>query len=252
MINAITTLSSGQNTTGIILPWLSITANGKRGGPQSVVDGRFALTDGVDASDVQGRGASAFITSSVLSGVRVASFGILTSLAHDPLKSLTRITSVATTFTRIAVDDFLRAKTSSRDTSASEEIGGFYGFGGREGPARTALSLVLNWGGLSSGDPVDGGHLGEFEGVSLGDDWGVNGGGSDVAGHFFFELSTSHVCEFGETESGTGAVGVESSDDLAGGQEVLESFLFLGISCVSLVPVLVVLLEGSEVQGVGG
>jgi len=221
VINAKSALAGIQNTTSVVLPWLSITADGKRHLGELFVDGTFILSNGNDLSNVQGGSARALLARTVFGSVGVAALSILASLLHDPVESLARISSVATGFSAIAVDDFLRAE--GHDLSTGHEIGRFDGFGGGESPAGTALFLVLNGSGHSLGDPIDGRHLRNLEGGSfVGEDVG-DGTRSAETKHGVPELFRAHVSELGETKSSGSAVGIKFLNLGTSHQEVVES-----------------------------
>jgi len=127
------------------LPWLGIAADGKRHLSERVVHRGFVTGDGDDLADADGGRASAGLAVSGARVVRIARGGI-EAVGLDPFEGLTRITSVATVLSAIAIDDLLGR--SFGDTTASNQVSRFSFFGGRECPAGTTLCLVLNWGGF--------------------------------------------------------------------------------------------------------
>jgi len=234
-------LVSIEDTSGVVLPWLSIAADGERHALKGGVDSTFFASDGGDGGDLQVsvRSALAAGTLSVLAGVRVAFFGILSSLVDDPLEGFLGITSLASIVVGVAVNNFLR--TSDGHGVVGHQVGRLNGFSGRESPARSALFLVLDWGGLSLGDPVDGssGGIGVDE---------VGGDGvkrlSRAETEQLLELFSGPVGVLRISESGAAAVLVHFGDLVGGHDEVAELFLTLEGSSVGLVPELVVLVEG--------
>jgi len=237
MIDGVSALGSVENTSSVVLPWLSIAADGERHGTKSRIHGSFVTSDGDDLVDVDGRRASARCATSVTCGVWVAAFSV-EAVGLDPAESLTRVTSVASSISTIAVDDFLRS--SIRDTSSSDEVGGFGFFSGREGPARTTLTLVLDWSGLTSGNPVDGTSrclqlfLGEMGLQRL-------VGNETKESSELFERPVGELCV---PEGGAFAVLVGIGDLGNGGDEVLELGLTFSVRSVCSVPELVELVEG--------
>jgi len=232
-------LGSGEDTSGVVLPWLGIAADGEGHALEGLVDGGLVASNGGDGGDLQVgvRSALGRSTGAVLSGVRVARFGIETALVNDPLESLLRITTVATIIAGVAVDDFLRG--TSRDGVTSHQVGGLNGLGGRESPAASALFLVLDRGGLSLGNPIDGTRRGI--GVDGGRD-GVQGLGR-LESKELLEFSGRPISELRVTKSGGLGVLVLFSNLVSGSNEVTETFLTLERSSVSLVPEGVELIE---------
>jgi len=62
--------------------------------------------------------------------------------------------TVASVAGGIASDELLLRERL--EGAVSDLVGTFHGTSGREGPARSALSLILDWGDGTSGNPVDG------------------------------------------------------------------------------------------------
>jgi len=159
-------------------------------------------------------------TLAVLSSVRVAAVGIETTLVNDPLESLLRITSVASIVAGITVNDLLRRTVGDRVTS--HQVGGLDGFSCREGPARTALFLVLDGSGLTLCDPIDGSRRGI--GVdSCGRNRVKSLGGTEA--EEFLEFFCGPISELGVTESGSVGILVLLGNLVCGHYEVTESVL---------------------------
>jgi hypothetical protein len=88
--------------------------------------------------------------------IRVRTFGINTLVFDDVSEGIVHQTSIASvvSFSDGAIDEILFREGNK--FSRSLGVSSFNGSGGGEGPARTALSLVLNGGNNSVGSPVDG------------------------------------------------------------------------------------------------
>jgi len=189
---------------------------------------------------VDGRRASAGCATSVTCGVRVAAFGV-EAVGLDPAESFARVTSVASSISTVAIDDLLRSSVG--DSSSGDQVGGFGFFGGREGPARTTLTLVLDWSGLTGGNPVDGASrclqlfLGE-----MGLQWVF--GTETKESSELFERPVSELCV---PEGGAFAVLVGFGDLGNRGDEVLELGLTFSVRRVCSVPELVELVEGISI-----
>jgi len=227
VIDGVSALASIEDTTGVVLPWLSIAADGEGSRLEGLVDGTLISSNRVDGVDVVLGSARRFHAVSVLSGVGIAAFGILSTLGFYPTKSLTRITSGASIIIGIAINDFLRGEGYDRLTS--DQAGRFNGLGGGEGPARSALFLVLNGSGHSLCNPVDGTTRG-LEVCLLG----------KVKGFFClesedgFEFFLAPVGKLGVAESGGAGVLVHFGNLVSGEDEVAETdvALVLGIGLI--------------------
>lgn len=95
------------------------------------------------------------MASTILGSVGIAGLGVNTLVFDDVLEGIVHQTS-STTIVSLAggaVDEVLLGE--GNQVSFSEEPGTFHGSGGGEGPARSALTLILNWGDSSLGSPVD-------------------------------------------------------------------------------------------------
>jgi hypothetical protein len=152
VINVGSALSSVEDTSSVVLPWLSIAADGKRHRFEGSIDGRLASSNRNDLANADSRRATASSATSINTTVRVAAFGIK-SVSLDPAEGFTGVTTTASRVRVIAINELLRS--SIGDTTSSDEVSRFRFLSGREGPARTTLSLILNSGGLSSGNPID-------------------------------------------------------------------------------------------------
>jgi len=240
VVNSESTLRSLHNTSSVVLPWLSIAADGERHLGQRVVDSLFISSDGDDLADVNSRSASTRSTTSIASSVRVTAVGV-EAVSLNPLESFTRVSSAASSIGSIAIYDFLRR--SIRNTSSSHQIGRFGFFSGRESPAGTTLFLVLYRGGLSGGNPVDG--------TSRSFQLGLRGLSYDglikTNTEESSELLDRPVGELCVTERSARAVLVGCGDLGSGLDEGLELGITLSLSGVCSVPVKVKLLEGNFV-----
>jgi len=199
VIDGVSALGSIEDTSSVVLPWLSIAADGERSGLKSLVDGRLRSSNRVDSVNVKGRSARRLHAVAVLGSVGVASFSILTTLGFDPAHGLTRITSGAAIIIGIAVNNFLRSEDPLG--LASEQVGRFDGLGGGESPAGSALFLVLDGGNDTGGlAPITRGR-----GSSPGDGGFVHAAfRGEVSGNVFeeggLELFRGQVHELGDTE----------------------------------------------------
>jgi len=240
VINSVSALGSVENTSSVVLPWLSIAADGERHGFERLVHRVLVSRDGDDLANVNSRAASVGSTTSITSSVRVAAVGV-EAVSLNPAESFTRVSSVASSIRSIAINNLLRR--SIGDSTSGNEIRGFGFLNGGEGPARTALSLVLDWGGLTSGNPVDG--------TSWGLQLGLRGVGlqrllstNTKDGSELFKRPVGELCV---SEGSAWAVLVGFGDLGSGDEEVVELSLKFSVRSVGSVPVLVVLLEGSIV-----
>jgi len=240
VINGGSALSSGKDTTGIVLPWLSITADGEGHALEGLVDGSLRSSDRGNGRDLQVcvRGATRRCALAVNGGVRVARFGIETTLVDNPLESFLRVSSVASIVIGVGVDDLLGR--TGRDGSTSHQVGRLDGLGGGESPARTALFLVLDRGGLSLCDPIDGTtRSSSVDGTRR---TGKRSRGAEAEERL--EFFSGPVSELGVAESGGLGVLVLFYDLVRCEDEVAEARLAFERSCVGLVPELVELVEG--------
>jgi hypothetical protein len=92
------------------------------------------------------------LASSILSSVWVLNLCFLSSLGHI-LHSISLPSTIATITLGVAINNLLLWETHKR--SSSEEVGALNGRSCRESPARSALTLVLNWVYCSFISPVD-------------------------------------------------------------------------------------------------
>jgi len=216
VIDGKSALAGGEDTTGVVLPWLGIAADGERSGLEGGVDGGLISGNGVDTGDGEGRGARRGHAVAVLGSVGVARLGILTTLLLDPSEGFTGITTAATIIIGVAVNDFLRTKV--HDGLSGKQVGGFDGFGGREGPAGTALFLVLDGSGHSLCDPIDGTR----RNLDVLGDRGVQGFSGFESEHGA-ELFRGPVSELGVSERGAGGGLVQFGNLVASKDKVAEA-----------------------------
>jgi len=224
-----------KDTSGIVLPWLSIAADGERGRLKSCVDGRLRSSNRVNGVDVEGRSARRLHTVAVLGSVGVARFSILTTLGFDPAHGLTRITTTASVIIGVAVNNLLG--TEGHDLLSGKQVGGFDGLGGGESPAGTALFLVLNGSGHSLGDPVDSSRRNADDFIS-----GEVKSFLGLESKKNLEILGAHVSELRVTEGGRARIFVKSGNLVGGSDKVLEVDLVF-VCGVGPVPELQVLLE---------
>jgi len=233
MINAVSALVSGEDTSVVVLPWLSITADGQWALLERLVDRGLnsGNRDNAGNSEAGVGSAAARLAVSILGSVWVAALSVKTVLLNDPSECFTRITTVASIVISIAVNDFLLRTVGNRVLSG-EEVSRFDGFGGRESPARSALSLVLNGSSHSLGDPIDGTSGNR---VTLSDSALTRKRLRGDESEHFLELGGREIGEFSVTEGGSLALGIEASNLASSFFEVLESTLLFGIGGISLI-----------------
>jgi hypothetical protein len=141
--------------------------------------------------------------------VGVGGLGVNTVVLDDVLESLVHQTTVAgederrrrtkarhkpaivTLGTRAVNEVLLRERD---EVSSGKAVLSLEGAGGREGPARAALSLVLDRGDDTLGAPVDLGG----EGANIGGGGGLGDGGGVVLGNLEVQLAELGVEEIGE------------------------------------------------------
>jgi len=228
-------LGGGKDTSGIVLPWLSISADGKRHLLEVGVDGGLIFSNRDDSRDLQVGGSSARRGPAglVFSLVRIARFSIKTTLLDNPVEGFSGVTTVATLVGGIAINDFLRSTDGL--STASQKVSRLNSLGGGESPAGTALFLVLDWSGHSLGDPIDGLRRGFEDNGSL-DREGTERLSGTEAEHLLGELFSAQVSEFGVSEGGRSGSSVELLDLFTSKNEVPESVLSFFGRGVSLVP----------------
>jgi hypothetical protein len=86
VINVLSTLASSENTTLIVLPLRSITANGQRRAGKIVVHGSFISRNRSDSRNSQVGARRALVRHAllVLANIRIAARGIKSSLLYNP------------------------------------------------------------------------------------------------------------------------------------------------------------------------
>jgi hypothetical protein len=248
VVNVGSALSGVEDTSGVVLPWLSIAADGQRHGFEGSIDGRLASSNRNNLANANSRRASAGSATSINTTVRVARFGIK-SVSLDPAKSFTGVSTTASRVGVIAINELLRS--SGGDTTSSDEVSRFRFFSGGESPARTTLSLILNCGGLSSCNPIDEGSRGSQLFTSLLNNVGVKGL-SGTESKESFELFKRPVSELRVTKGSTWAVLVGFGDLRDGEYEVAESILALFFRSVCSVPEHVELFKGNLIRNTFG
>jgi len=219
----------GQNTSGVELEDGLVGLDGDGdgsdvgGGEESGLiagrdinilgDGDTGLGDGLAGSIGGGVGIGG------LSGESLLGDGVLEGVVHQTTRA--PVVSVGLR----AVNQLLLGEGD--EASLGDEPSSFHGTGGGERPARTALSLVLDGGDGTLGDPVD--RSGQDDVVSVGEVSRAGEIASDglVAGEGL-ELLSAHVGKLVDSHgpgSSLGVVGVDGVDilleDVESGEEIV-------------------------------
>jgi len=172
--------------------------------------------------------------------VRIRGFGVQSSSRFNVLVGSSGFSSVASSVAGIAVNNLFRSK--SRELVASNGPIAFDGFGGREGPSRTALSLIFDGGDDSSRRPVIivGIRIGSQESLGFGS---INRRGfhpSGTLGHQVLgsKFLSAHVSERSSPEAGQGIQSVKFLRPSHVILEILEAegkFIVVGIDFLEFV-----------------
>jgi len=230
------------------------------GGPDWGIDGNWNGSSGKGVDEV---GASRNISvvlhldgsSLLLAGLVSGDVGVILSLNNtvvlDVVEGRVHPSSVAAHVSvwAGAVNQLLFGETDGDFSLVPDEDGAFEGGGGREGPAWSALSLILNISDFAVIGPVDVSvDGGDFGGVdlfvgSLGDLEGEVGG---------FEFSLGEVGELVDSHGvGVLGIGVVLVDGNEVSQEDVLSVCLLALAGVALSELLLVLFEGVDVRLAG-
>jgi len=156
----------GHDTAGVELPVHTRSINGHRHGLLSNGGGQSSFTVGSDvneALDTDDGGAGGHGAGAVLGGVGVGRFSAESRGVDDILESLVHQTTVAALVAEGsgAVHELLFGEGDGSRVVLNGVVG-LNGTGGREGPAGTALALILDGGDFASLDPVNGGGSGKL------------------------------------------------------------------------------------------
>jgi len=135
------------------LPWLSIAADGERHAFKGLVYRVLITSNRDNLGNMDSRSTPVGVAVTILTSVGIARISIQTSDINDPLECFTGVSTTTSGISVVTIYDFLRR--TSRDPTSGNQIGRLRFFGGRESPARTTLSLVLDSSSLSSSDSVD-------------------------------------------------------------------------------------------------
>jgi len=177
-------------------------------------------------------------------GVRVRSFGVNTSVLDDVLESLIHETTVASlvSFGGGAVDEVLLGEGD--EVLGGQEVGTFSGTSGRERPARSALSLVLDVGDGTVLSPIPRGRDRHID-IDFSNSLDVLG---DVhAASPSGELLSGLVGEFIDSNGEASSLGVKSVNEVIVVSEDGESVLGFGERLVHFAIVSLPLVEGFSV-----
>jgi len=221
-------LGLGDNTTGVVHESGLLGIDGD--GNWSLLDGGFQGRGGVgrdlmNFSDVNLSGVLSGVASSVSGSVGVVLLKVL-SVRLDVVHGVFLPSTVATSAGGIAVNDLLLRE--GKELSSLDEVVSLNGAGGRESPAGSALSLVLNWVDGTLGSPVNRGSSWHGEDSVL---W--EGLWSLVSEESLL-LLRGHVGELVVSVSGTTVHGVELSNFGVGLLELSESEFVLLFGSVGL------------------
>lgn len=168
-----------EDSSGVILPRRGVGADGDGSSGGDVIQ-HLGVLGGGGLGDPRPRGdggdnfGRSEFASALDSAVRIVGFGFHATGTDDVLERVVRITAAAALIDSagVAVNNLLRSERL--DCISSQSPGRFDRFGGREGPARPALFLILDGGddsgfidapvplsGVSEGS-VGEGHFGKF------------------------------------------------------------------------------------------
>ena len=239
--------SGGDDTTSVALEDELVGLDGN--GDWSLGDGSLELGgrlgDVLEASDLTntlGFVVLALSSHASTGGVWVIALE-LKWVGLDVLEGVVHKTTVAALVNHVAVDELLLGE--GLELAGGKEFSTLDGTGGGESPAGTALTLVLNWGDGTLGDPVDG--VGEVGLIKDGDvlstlelvlvteeslvlRWGpvrhvvdTDGGHTSVLGVVVLDLGEGlGELSLSELELGSGSVGFTVLSN------VLDEFVVLG------------------------
>jgi len=218
-----------EDSSSVHLEDSGVGLNGHGHGSGS--DGSLELVDGLglnlgvglDVNLSLGGGGLAALGSGSVGVVRLELLSVLLGVGEG----VGLPSTVASVGSGVAVDELLLGE--GEELSGLDEVVSLDGGGGREGPAGSALSLVLHGVDGSLGSPVDG--VGEVLGVEDGGLGELKGGGGLVS-------EESLVLEVGHG----GELVVSDGEGVLGGVDLLDLLVLLG----ELLESEVVLLGGSE------
>lgn len=212
------------NSSDVELPWSSVDSDGERSvGNQVGSDLGFVGGNHGVVGDLGSDVGTVKRASSINCLVRVAGFSVNSSVGHDVSESVRLETTLAARVARlravvshafvITIDQVLFGKTSQ--SVAGQKPLSFNVTSGRESPARTALTLVLNRSNSSFGSPVERvWESGEYVFVVFIGDW--DGRVTNSRGRRqvkLFEFTWSQIGEMSGTESSGLGSSVEGIDD---------------------------------------
>jgi len=147
----------------------SINGNGGRSFVDRLLESVFVTGSNVSIGSFFGSNIAGLeVASSVLSSVRVRGFRVNTVVGNDVVHGSSHQTSIETfvSLSGRAVDQVLFGETDQR--FGSKEVASFNRSGGRERPARSALSLILDGGDGTLGGPVKRVREGNVGGIERG------------------------------------------------------------------------------------
>jgi len=156
----ISTASIRDDTARVELPVQTRGIDGNRDGLLSNGLNQGVGVVGRDISvglDGDGRFARRGFARTILSSVGIVTFSAETTISNDEFESLVHQTTFATfvTIAAGAVNQFLFRQRDHGGTAVFNHVISFNRASGREGPAGTALTLILDGGDLASSSPVN-------------------------------------------------------------------------------------------------
>lgn len=231
------------DTTVVVEPWLGVDGDGEWSEDDSLLEGDLSLGDGGSSGDVGGPLELGGLALTVLGLVRILGFGD-GSVLDVVVEGVLLETTVASLVTeRGGAIDELGLGEGDEGLEVGEVLG-LEGTGRGEGPAGSALSLVLDWGDVSLGSPVDGEWVGVgglwLDSLVFWDD--VSSSAEVLDG----ELFLGHGGEVGESELVALVelvLGLDVSEVLDEDGESVELLLW---ACEGLVELSGPVLEGDE------
>jgi len=250
-------LDSAHHTRGVVLPSGSIYADGE-GSPRDEVLLKESLSlefsGGVSpAGDAGDDFGLAELARSVLGGVRIRRVALETTSANNVGIGSGRVSSTTAVIGGVAIDDLLRSEVDVVGGELSgQDVGGLNSLGGGEGPAASALLLVLNGSDGALLFPVDVARdVLELDARSQNVFLVLGGGETVTEAVQVLEFLGREVRKFVEGEDSiffAASFAVEACNTSEGGLEILETQVLFGNVIVDLIVGSHPVLESSHVH----